>query len=271
MKIERIVLGSMDPEMEAIRSLCDRCGVASVVAQSGGRGCIPPTAYLVDVPSLREGDVWVECLPRGLSSGSIAEGGAKRVDHHRPGDPGFGVPVEDAVKASSLGQMAELLGVELTPDERLTAALDHNLGEALHGDVPGIDPDEALKQIAARSPEKPTEEELRATREALLQAPVLELGGVQLRDLRGLPIPEKQADKDVGPLKALPPIASRLGVGYLAPIRTRIGDIDGALKWVIGGWGTAPAVEALLGGALGAGKTYGVPARGFGGIYPSDD
>lgn len=106
-----------------------------------------------------------------------------RVDHHRPGDPGYGRPPEEFLAASSIGQVVSLLnghgkaffedGQWLTSDGGehrdvggnvvglphcgavpvemiLIAAADHCLEAAYRGRCPGVDPD-ALMAWRAQS------------------------------------------------------------------------------------------------------------------------
>lgn len=89
--------------------------------------------------------VWIECEVNG---GDRKRGIA--VDHHRPGDAGYGASPERFWEASSIGQMYRLLtrgywvDVEVANaafgEERLLiAASDHCPGHAFQGRCPGVD------------------------------------------------------------------------------------------------------------------------------------
>lgn len=129
--ILRAVLGAPDHEMEAIRRLLTGAGIPCIDATSPGR----EAARLAYESAIRPapGDVWVECAPArgdGLGCGdanadvggicqgcptcwggknAIVSAGGVVVDHHFPGDPGFGRPAHEAFTASSLGQVWSLL------------------------------------------------------------------------------------------------------------------------------------------------------------------
>ncbi len=107
------VLGAGDPEMEAIEGLLKARGLNFVYAQANGRRVHPGNAYGSD-PIAHDGPVaLVECQPRGGIEGAIF------VDHHRPGDPGYGLPPDRFLEASSIGQVFCLLhtpdGMEMLP------------------------------------------------------------------------------------------------------------------------------------------------------------
>lgn len=92
------MLGAADPEMQAIEGLLRAAGenVAYAVGSDGKR-VHPGNAYQCVAV---EGTHWVECSPeKGPPEGSVV------IDHHRPGDPGYGRPPEEFLAASSLGQV----------------------------------------------------------------------------------------------------------------------------------------------------------------------
>lgn len=96
------VLGAPDPEMAAIEQLLRECGerVAYALDERGER-VTPATAYRCPVPDVPEGAVVyaVECVD------VLPDGWWVRIDHHRPGDPGYGRPPSEFLAASSLGQV----------------------------------------------------------------------------------------------------------------------------------------------------------------------
>lgn len=103
------VLGAPDPEMSAIDAILRRCCVPFAYATDGnGRRVHTGNAYSYDSTSRPvnpfENIVYVECAPAdGRHKNSIV------VDHHHPGDPGYGMYPKDFWIASSLGQVYDIL------------------------------------------------------------------------------------------------------------------------------------------------------------------
>ena len=99
------ILGAPDPEMGAIERLLRQCGEQIIYAtDESGRRVHPGNAYRCPVPEVPEGATVyaVECV-------DVLPEGWVRIDHHRPGDPGYGLPPEEFMSASSIGQViAEL-------------------------------------------------------------------------------------------------------------------------------------------------------------------
>lgn len=254
------VLGAPDAEMAAIESLLTAHGAPFVHAMSmdGSRRAVPAECAKGEVSF---------AVPAGHSVVLVEvtdkAGTARVVDHHT-GSERASWPAERAVAASSLGQVAELLGVKLTPEQAAVAALDHNLRATLRGEVPGVDPDFALELRARQgaafaasqgrsvmSPEAAVEA-AKNTLAALRAAPVL------FRDVRDM----RRADGQLW--LSLPDVAARAGLAYVAgPVRER----DGKEKLVVSG--EAADVEAFGAWANDAGLTgvYLEPARGLGGGY----
>lgn len=98
------LLGAPDPEMQAIEKLLRECGETVHYAEIDGRRVHPGNAYRVEAPELPLGVTGyaVECVDQ-LAKGWV------RIDHHRPGDPGYGRPPEYFLSASSLGQVIAIL------------------------------------------------------------------------------------------------------------------------------------------------------------------
>lgn len=162
------VLGASDPEMQAIESLLkDRhFGYAAIRNPDGNILRVHPgNAYVANCIISANGDViWpldddhivqIECAVRGFVVDSI--------DHHRPGDPGYGMPPELFFEASSIGQLVAYLcktgllhpeyfgnlrravksGDNIVSEDQeivMTAAADHCLEAAYRGKCPGVDP-----------------------------------------------------------------------------------------------------------------------------------
>jgi hypothetical protein len=231
-------------------------------------------------PALRDGEaiLLVECdLAIALDGVHLI-----RADHHRPGDPGYGVTPALFWQASAIGQVVWALNdliasvtehrrscpycspaVPIVPaDVRYAAAADHCLAAAYAGECPGIDPDALLEwRVDTRAKHQGrTAEEIEAdvarARARLGEAPKVEIGGVQVADLR-----------EAGYVPELPEAAARDGVPFLA----RVTDRSGTQKIVLQA-APASAVAAFLADTAtivgsDVGQVYGDPARGFAGAY----
>lgn len=111
------VLGASDPEMAAIEQLLVAAGEAVAYATVNGVRVHPGNAYKADgfisatVAAPWEGPVYfVECDGPALQD--QCQWSPDTVDHHRDGapperrrDPGYGLPPEEFLRASSLGQV----------------------------------------------------------------------------------------------------------------------------------------------------------------------
>lgn len=94
------ILGASDPEMEAIEALLRECGEQVTYATVGGRRVDAGSAYRADpVPGATN---WVECESPGQAREVV-------VDHHHPGDPGYGRPPAEFLRGSSIGQVIAAL------------------------------------------------------------------------------------------------------------------------------------------------------------------
>lgn len=187
------ILGARDPEMEQIARLLKYQWIRPAYAgriQANGEADFSPSAVNQANALFDENGRQVEMPPKEMrkliKSAFLVEcdfPGIEpkgRCDHHRPGDPGFGLPPEHFWQASSLGQVAGLLHFELPVDGRCggcqrelaiaaenwvaadlpiaesccdgkkylapsfayAAAADHCLAAAYAGQCPGIDPAE---------------------------------------------------------------------------------------------------------------------------------
>lgn len=260
------VLGAGDPEMVAIEHLLAEHAVPALRARVGGKRVYPANAYRAAVPPqavdvlANGGRVWlVECV------GEVPAGAA-RIDHHRPGDPGFGHPPAEFWCASSLGQTVAVLRdelalpVEITPEMRLVAAADHCLGAAYRGDCPGIAPDALLRwHIASRAAfeKRPAEAiwaDVQATREQLRHAPPVELAqGIHAADMRDRPDAELLIAAAREGLCCISAVTARDG-------RTKIGCLVGSPAQV----GAFMRTWAPRNGLV---NVYGDPERGFAGAF----
>lgn len=94
------LLGAPDPEMAIIEEILADAGERVVHATCDGVRVHPGSAYRADPPP--DGEVIaVECGGDWTPSHTV--------DHHRPGDPGYGRPPSEYLSASSVGQTLALL------------------------------------------------------------------------------------------------------------------------------------------------------------------
>ena len=187
MTFDLAILGAPDPEMQAIESLLTAAGIPFAHAAVDGVRCHPGNAYKAN--SIVGGTAVIPQVPMYDGMGMpFADTAAltvecevvyrpdlieiaHRVDHHRPGDPGYGLPPAQYLAASSIGQILTALvdqGVlhfdaPTTSDDwdagwfsverdcihtethaHLIAAADHCLAHAYRGECPGVDPNELM-------------------------------------------------------------------------------------------------------------------------------
>lgn len=261
------VLGAPDPEMEEIQNVTTVAqDVIIAHAAVGGTRVHPGNAYKSTDMMIVSGrqhfnevdrTVAVEC--GGPLFSDLPGKTRTLIDHHRPGDTGYGKPPAEYMSASSLGQVLNLLGLQPTPKQRLVAAADHCLAAAYRGECPGVDPDDLMAWRAesrATFQKRSVQDVLNDVRRAMdiLRNPpaVLRCPEVFVADLRGQHVPE------------LPEAAARLGRPFLSSVIEK----DGREKVVLQ---AAPdhVVRAFLNGEIvpGLTDTYGDPARGFAGGY----
>jgi hypothetical protein len=189
------------------------------------------------------------------------------VDHHNPGDPGYGRPPAEYLQASSIGQVLELVeGWEMVnaashfgglDHVRLVAAGDHCPMHAYQGACPGVDP-EALKAYRAGNQaafQRLTPEALlvqvNAACAALEALPTIDIAGTAVANAVG---------QEIRSLNEASLILNR-------PVQYSMTDRDGRVKvGLLGGspatisnWMEAKASELV--------DIYGDPQRGFAGGY----
>lgn len=272
------VLGAADPEMMFIERAVLAAGLDVEHAMADRKRVTPANAYKCDPPSRVTSHrlVFIECRPRGITRAEIEGLGDVVVDHHNPGDPGFGRPETAAFEASSVGQLAVLMQSQIQGLPRsegaefealfdaLTTAravavgcLDHNLPATLAHrtranaglalDVYAESwADEELAAILGRKPIPAAEvlAGIERDREAVRTTPCLTIGGRAVRDLTALP---------TGTLPWAPAAASLEGCAYLALAPSR----PGVPPTVVLGGDTTPAcVEAFMAAGREAVKAY---------------
>jgi hypothetical protein len=256
--------------MHAIEELLAGLRLPFVFATIGRKRVYPGNAYRAAMPPAAmaalhmDKDVYlVECV-------GDAPRAARRIDHHRPGDPGYGQPPTGFWAASSLGQTVAVLRAQLacdivvTPSMRLVAAADHCLGAAYRGECPAVEPDALLAwHVASRAAFEQRSSvallrDVAASRLALREAPRMALApGIEVADMRAQAVPE------------LLLAAAREGQCCLSAVkvrdgRTKIGCLVGSSRQIsafMQSW--APAQHLV--------DIYGDPVRGFAGAYVAMD
>ena len=303
------ILGASDPEMTAIEHLLldqgERVEYATVYRDGVRRRVRPSEAYASDVgigSDLRGINLTayaVECRPAVLygtaSDGIDWAGLVCTIDHHRPGDPGYGRPPAEYWSASSIGQVVAALDLDywvpdggaqydgmpsgyaprrargysdvwhhaLSPQHALVAAADHCLGAAYRGECPGVHPRLLMRwraaDRAARQGRAVAEVllDIEATTAALCAAPLLAL---EQPGARAVTVRDMRREP---PYPELPEAACRADLGYVSgPL---VGP-DGRRKYTCSG--SPEQVSAWLdhwAPAEGLVDLYGDPARGFAG------
>lgn len=269
-------LGANDSEMDEIGVLLREVGALpdEVFYPTGTSKDAPRLAYggwSLDVSEVtKQRRVWggdcpvvlIECRPSNLAEvEAVTE--VIRIDHHFPGDAGFGKRPALAVEASSLGQLAAHLETYLDPKQKIIAALDHCAAAACQGKCP-IPAEEAQEVYLSR-----LTPEIRAlVPEAIDALKAAPLAGA-LRDLTGNP--DLHPKGRLG--AALVAAALVSGEAYIGWGTQGDSLRDGVPHRHIGvggfGEGTvlgAIAIEGALSG-FGAVGIYGDPVRGMGGGY----
>lgn len=139
------ILGRLDREMNEIKTVLDQTGQRHTLAR-GAKGAVKAfesnlVSTIKDEKIILDKDLiyLVECKIKTPSSSKVI-----RIDHHRPGDPGYNCGASDYLNGSSLGQALRILGVSPTTKQKYIAAADHCLRSAYQGLCKDIDPDEML-------------------------------------------------------------------------------------------------------------------------------
>lgn len=104
------LLGASDPEMAAIERLLTSIGETTAHAVgSDGQRVHPGNAYRAIGYRLSRDDLDLSTRWDGpcyqVECGGDLPPDAVSIDHHRPGDPGYGRPTEEFLSASSVGQV----------------------------------------------------------------------------------------------------------------------------------------------------------------------
>lgn len=274
------ILGAPDPEMNAIeqvlRELQAHVVYAGVKTDTGIARCHPGNAYSVNgvIDGVEEtfppSFVWVECFPaKEIYPGSTHV----RIDHHNPGDWGYGRPAAQFWEASSIGQLwyylqgwgfgpAFLDSLKGFRNKYYVAAGDHCPAHAFKGRCPGVDPRKLFElraeELAAfnKMSQGEWKAAVLAAVEQLEQAPTFRFGGEDVA------IVEEEI-----PLLNHASLISGIPVQYRMPgggrdPRTKIGLLGGdqmcVKEWML----YAGSINGLQLTGI-----YGDPARGYAGGY----
>lgn len=224
------ILGASDPEMATIEKICRSYNFAVTYAYSNGRRVHAGNAYEADPINLKNYQdltpVWVECRATTYDFNHLI------IDHHRQGDPGFGLPPEQYWLGSSIGQICRLIGHPQSAELSIVAAADHCLSHAYKGKCPGVSPD-ALRKWRAKTrsdfqriPLVKLEQEIETAVSILINQPTLEIGNEVFIDAR-----------NVNP-KEFAEASAILGHSFMYEIydtksrRTKIGVLGGSSKQI---------------------------------------
>lgn len=149
MKNILILFGEKDPESEFARKVAQENGLSIGTVISHGKPAVGREVYFAenfrwDSPQIpfneTTGVIFFESnLAEPLPGVEVIH-----IDHHHPGDRGYGKSAQQFWEASSLGQLMDFLsGYELpdnpTSEMRVIAAVDHCLTDALEGKCPGVE------------------------------------------------------------------------------------------------------------------------------------
>lgn len=247
------VLGAPDHEMMEIRRICREEGLMHAHATFCGTIARSEEAYQATgikglLPKEPVRIVFVECNVASLRYDDL-------IDHHQPGDFGYGRPPQEYLEGSSLGQFLAMIGKEPTTTQRVIAAADHCLMAAYRGDCPGVSP-EAVKEfretsrcMAQRIDLPELRRKFEAAHEALRVAPRITIEDVPVAWFESSP-PSEMSE-----------VSARLGIPYAYVRKQGDGRVKSAIR-------SAPArvVSAWI-ERCGLKNIYGDPQRGFAGGY----
>jgi hypothetical protein len=255
----QFILGALDPEMHTIEKLLAKDGRHFVHAKLKGRRVISSNAYVADALSgaidWAQAVVWVECCVPALRSAQHLV-----ADHHKPGDPGYGLPAALYWQGSSLGQVCTFLNIAQSKSLSIIAASDHCLNHAYQGLCPGVEPHEVRQsRIASRAQFQRISEELMISKIAaaiavINELPTIEIGGHPFKDAMDRFVPE------------LPEASAMLNMPIIYTRReprlglTKVGVLNGTAPALIAWMQWAGEQSYLM-------QLYGDPDRGYAGAY----
>lgn len=191
----QFLLGAKDAEMNEIETILMRQKLNYAYAMADRQRVHPGNAYEADPirTTANTTTVFVECEPRDIKS---FVGTIRRIDHHRPGDPGYGKPPEMYWEASSIGQLYAFLQKKQKPTKEhlIIAARDHCRFKVRQ--CPGVLPSDvsnygrrtmALEKGIRR---QKLDERIQFMRHAFKRAHHVFIGEQPVADMRRVPIGE---------------------------------------------------------------------------------
>lgn len=261
------LLGAKDPEMDMMEKLLEKIGMPFAYATVGGVRVHAGNAYKAYPVVVLDGHrlVLVECEPANIADFPDFI----RIDHHRPGDPGYDLGPADFWKASSIGQLHETLLREPTWEAIVMAAHDHCFQAALNNECGDVTAEEVLSlkisEIAKSA--RVTEDEVRDSIDAyafeLQYSPKMVIGSEFVHDLR-------RFDLGVGySLKLLTAQVAAAMSGHGALLRHRH-ETNGPDVWSLRGYIAPETVVAFMetwAPAHGLVRIHGNPQRWYAGGY----
>ena len=130
-RIATLVVGAPDREAQVAASLAQRAGLEVLYATHQGARVEARNAYEADGVSVQTAEVLLfECRPKFIHP-TVS---VRHLDHHFPGDPGYGKPPAEFLPASSLGQLISWLA-----QNKAILPHDKELGLSITGDTPEPD------------------------------------------------------------------------------------------------------------------------------------
>lgn len=259
------ILGAGDPEMDMCAHLLAKHDQPFAYAMVGARRANPKDAYAADPVEVPAGRrlVLIECEPRIVPANFI------RIDHHRPGDPGYEKGPEDYWSASSIGQLHILLGIPPTEPARVMAAYDHCFAAAIRGECDGVAAGAvfAKKMVLLVQRTKTNWTDVKINIEyyqrVIDESPIVLIGSQEIRDVRHVCLGEGYS------LDLLVVQVAAATGGHGVMLRNNcLG--NGPEQWTITGQVLPQTVEYWMeqwAPEQGLIDIYGVPARGYAGGY----
>lgn len=257
------LLGAPDAEMVLIEKILNHFGIPFGYAMLRGSRISSSQAYAAEGSSTEIPSgfdvVTVECACEGITP-------VIKVDHHNPGDFGYGAPPDQFADAASISQVVNLLANEgyrtvytVFPKWKLAAAGDHCPAAAYQGKCPGISVEEFREYRLAGAAEFQKKDievlraEVNAGMEMLQGLEYVHHKGVKWKNAVGIQVPQ------------LPHVAAMLAMPTSYSMflpkenETKVGIIGSDDPAVIEAWIEFHSDKLV--------RLYGDPARGFAGGY----
>lgn len=211
------VLGGSDTEMIEIEDILTGIGHTVVYAERNGARTSRRDAYSADSPRPRANQVWIECCHQDYSKKELKSLGIIIIDHHNPGDPGYGKPSSEYLQASSIGQLCKMLDIQASKRVTLIAAADHCLRLAYNNYCPGVTREELKTFRLAFYHDPNPEAQMEKLRGLIHDCPDVEINGRTVKDISKIPVKYNRWLTEVGCYYGLRTFSLRpAGQGYKA-------------------------------------------------------